>query len=543
MSENRPEWWIADLASLSLGAVSAAIYPTSAPRDVGYILRDCGARVVLVSSAAHLETVRRLRAEGATPALEHVVVFDPVPTDDAVQTLAAVSARGAGAPDPLCTRLPAISPTGLATLTYTSGTTGEPKGVMLSHENILSNVRGAKPIIDGLELADRLMLSFLPLSHSFERTLGYYAAIALDFRVAFNDDLARLSEDLIAVRPTLLVSVPRIYEKVYARVLAAASTPLKRRLLSWALAVGKERARRLRAGRDLPLGLRWRDALATRLIFSKMRARLGGRLRYAISGSAPLAVEVAEFLAAIGLEVFEGYGLSETSPVLTANRPGKVRFGSVGVPWPEVEIRIEPEPTGGDGEILARGPNVMLGYYGKREATAEVLSPDGWFRTGDIGHFDADGFLFITDRKKELLKTSGGKYVAPQPIENALRASPLVEQAVLLGDRRKYCALLIVPNSELLAQRLGRAVPAEVAALNADTEIGALFQALVDGVNAERGSWEQVKRFALLAEPLSLERGELTPTLKVKRRVVEQRYAELIETLYTDARERGTTGA
>jgi long-chain acyl-CoA synthetase len=405
---------------------------------------------------------------------------------------------------------------------------------MLSHRNLISNTLGASVLVDHLDLEERFMLSFLPLSHSLERMAGYYVAIHYGFKVAFAESVAKVVDNLVEVRPTLLVSVPRIYEKLHARVMEQASAGLKGKLLLWALGVGKQRSQYLRKQQQVPLLLALQHQVADKLVFSKLHQKLGGRLRYAISGGAPLAPEIAEFLLAIGLYVFEGYGLSETSPVLSANRPGKMKVGSVGLPFPEVEINIVPEPgRDRDGEILARGPNVMLGYYKKPEATAEVLDAEGWFKTGDIGFLDEEGFLHITDRKKELLKTAGGKYVAPQPIENQLKVHPLIEQAVVIGDQRKYCVALIVPKFEPLEKALGRPLPADRSQLNSDPQVRSLLQAAIDEVNRDLGSWEQIKRFAVLPAELTQESGELTPTLKVKRRVIEEKFRRQIDAMYT----------
>jgi long-chain acyl-CoA synthetase len=535
LSENRPEWWVSDLAILSLGAASTPIYPTSAPKAIAHIINDCRAALLFVSSSEQLAKVQALHASGELPHLQRIIVFDDIQIDDEQTfTLTEVCARGTARGDVVDERITHIGSDDVATLIYTSGTTGEPKGVMLTHGNIVANVEGAHSIVDQIELPDeRLMLSFLPLSHSFERTVGYYGAVALGFKVAFAESIDKLADNLAEVRPTLLVSVPRIYEKVYARVWATADTPRKQKILKWAIEVGKKYARLEIAGASVPAPLRLSYAIASRLVFAKMRARLGGRLRYAISGGAPLAVEVAEFLNAVGLRVFEGYGLSETSPILAANRPGHVKIGSVGLPWPGVEITIAADPEReNQGEILARGPSIMKGYYNKPKSTAEVLCDDGWFRTGDIGFIDDDGFLFITDRKKELLKTSGGKYVAPQPIENALKSDRLVEQAVLIGDRRKYCVALLVPDFTALKHTVRKELPADQATLNQDPQIAEHYHKVIERINRDLSSWEQIKRFYLLSRELSEEAGELTPTLKLKRRVIENKYAAAIDTLY-----------
>jgi len=538
LSENRPEWWIADLSILGLGCASAPIYPTNPPKDIAYILNDCGATLLFASSLEQLNKLRSLKKEGKLQTLERVVMMDEVSADeDWVFPLSEVRKRNSGAADPIEARLKELTEDDLATLIYTSGTTGEPKGVMLTHRNLVTNALGAHEVIDKLEIEEeRLMLSFLPLSHSFERTAGYYAAIEHDFKVAFAESIQQLVDNMGEVRPTLLVSVPRIYEKLYAKVMQGAQSGIKKVLVHWALKVGKQHAGFRLAGRPIPFWVGIKYAIATKLVFSKLHAKLGGRLKYAISGGAPLAPTIANFLNAVGLSVFEGYGLSETSPVLTANRPGKMKVGSVGIPWPDVEIKIDPDPEreGNDGEIMARGPNIMKGYYGKDDATREVLDEEGWFRTGDIGYVDPEGFLFITDRKKELIKTAGGKYVAPQPIENKLKVHPLIEQAVVIGDTRKYCVALLVPNFEGLELALEKPLPTDKSELNNDPQVRSLLQEAVDDVNRDLGSWEQIKRFALLPAEMTQDSGELTPTLKVKRRIIGDRYKEIIDSLYAD---------
>ena len=534
LSENRPEWCYADLALLSLGAVSAPIYPTNPPKDIAYILNDSGARLLFLSSLAQLEKIRELRAAGKVPKLERVVTFDDVRSDEEwVVPLSSVLQRNADHPDPIESRLAGVSPTDLATLIYTSGTTGEPKGVMLSHRNLVTNTLGAVVVFDYVDLPERVMLSFLPLSHSLERTCGYYAAIHYGFKVAFAESVLKLVDNMAEVRPTLLISVPRIYEKLYARVMEQASSGLKRKLVLWALGVGKRHAPLRLKGAPIPWGLAFKYRIAHKLVFSKLHQKLGGRLKFAISGGAPLAPEIADFLNAIGLTVFEGYGLSETSPIISANKPGKVKVGTVGVAWPGVEIKIAPEPDRDrDGEIVVRGPNVMLGYYNKEAATAEVLDSDGWLRTGDIGYIDNEGFLRITDRKKELIKTAGGKYVAPQPIENQLKVHPLVAQAVVIGDQRKYCVALLVPEFEALQKALGKPLPDDRAKLNEDPQARSLLQQAIDKINQDLGSWEQIKRFTILPAELTQETGELTPTLKIKRRVIEQKYKPQIDSMF-----------
>jgi len=530
LAENSPEWWLADLATLCLGGVTAPIYPTNPPKDIAYILNDCGAKLLFLSNAEQLDKIRKVRDAGKIDGLERVVIFDDMdPPEDWAFSLADVRKRNANAKDPIEERLDGIDEADLATLIYTSGTTGEPKGVMLSHKNLVSNVLGAAPVIEHLEYGEeKQMLSFLPLSHSFERTVGYYVAIHYDFKVAFAESVLKLVDNMGEIRPTMLVSVPRIYEKLYGKVMEGASSGFKKTLVNWAIAVGKEHSVFRLEEKEAPLWLSFKYSIATKLVFSKLHTKLGGRLKYAISGGAPLAKEIAEFLNAVGLTVFEGYGLSETGPILTANQPGAIRVGSVGKPWPEVTIKIAEE----DGEILAKGPNIMLGYFNKEEATKEVMDDDGWFHTGDIGHVDDDGFLFITDRKKELIKTAGGKYVAPQPVENQLKVHPLIEQAVIIGDTRKYCVALLVPSFESLENTLGKRLPTDRTELNDDPQVKALYQAAVDAVNEPLGRWEQIKRFHLLPAEMSQETGELTPTLKVKRRIVSTKFKAEIDAMY-----------
>ena len=534
LSENRPEWCFADLATLCVGGITAPIYPTSPTRDIAYILNDCKARLLFLSNQEQLAKVQQLRQEDRLPYLERVVIFDEVKEPlDFVINMSALIDQPEPVADHLEDRLAQIQPNDLATLLYTSGTTGEPKGVMLSHKNLLSNTLGAEVIIDHIDLPEKVMLSFLPLSHALERTAGYYVAIYFGFKVAFAESIAKLVDNMAEVKPTMLISVPRIYEKFYARVMESAQSGLKKHLIFWSLAVGKKQASYRLAGKAIPLLLQLKYALATKLVFAKLHQRLGGRLVCAISGGARLAPEIADFLNAIGLTVFEGYGLSESSPILTANCPGANKVGSVGKAWPDVEIRIVPDPIyDRGGEILARGPNVMLGYYQKPAATAEAIDTDGWLHTGDIGYLDDENFLYITDRKKELIKTSGGKYVAPQPIENILKVHSLIEEAVVVGEGRHFCAALIVPNFHLLQSLLARPLASDRSELNRDPQILRYFQEAVDKVNEALASWERIKRFYLLPVELSQDTGELTPSLKIKRRVVEEKFKTAIDSMY-----------
>ena len=535
ISESRPEWVLCDLAVLALGAVIVPIYPTLSAQQVRYILEDAGARLAIVSNSLQLEKAQDVRH--LLPALEAVVVIDEGAASKAsVMGLAEVAGRGHtqitsswGAGKAFRERARAVAPEQLATIIYTSGTTGEPKGVMLTHANLVSNLLAAHECLD--LTADDVALSFLPLSHSFER-MASFLYLFTGATMIFAESFDTIGRDIGLVRPTMVTGVPRVYEKMQGRILekGQAAPGAKAALFRWAIKVGTARARAaLRGNRPGPLTA-LQAAVADRLVFSKIRAGVGGRLRLAVSGSAPLPVSVMEFFAGIGMPIIEGYGLTETSPILTVNPPGALRVGSVGRAVRDVELRIAP-----DGEILARGANIMAGYYNKPDATAEVLK-DGWFHTGDIGTIDDGGYLSITDRKKDLLVTSGGKKIAPQPIENTLKRSPLVAEAVVLGDRRKYAAALIIPDFAALERRLmdlGRP-PAERDALVTREDVVALYEEIVSGLNRELSQYERVKRFALLPKEFSIDSGELTPTLKVKRKVVEEKCREVIESLYTE---------
>ncbi|HYT73825.1 MAG TPA: long-chain fatty acid--CoA ligase [Vicinamibacterales bacterium] len=535
MSDSRPEWLLADFAILTLGAVTVPIYSTLMPSQVRYMVADSGARVAFVSNIEQLEKLQRVRHE--LPGLEVVVVFDPAdqrPTS--VVTLDALVERGHvrlmsewGVARQFRDRARAVRPGQLATIIYTSGTTGEPKGVMLSHDNLISNLLAGRSVIGVNE--DDVSLSFLPLSHSFERLVSYIN-LAQGVTVIFAESMETIARDMAVVRPTVMTGVPRVYEKFQARILerGGALPQPRRSLFDWGLKVARARGRTEAMGGRVKGLLALAVALADRLVFSKIRDSVGGRLRCLVSGSAPLPIAVAEFFHGIGLPITEGYGLTETSPILTANPLGAARLGTVGKPIPGVEVRIA-----ADGEILARGPNVMMGYYNKPEETAAVLR-DGWFHTGDVGTLDADGYLTITDRKKDLLVTSGGKKIAPQPIEAVLTRSPLVAEAIVLGDRRRFASALIVPNFPALERRLkdlGRP-PAPREELVRREDVTALYQEIVDALNRDLSQYERIKKIRLLPREFSIESGELTPTMKVKRRVVEQNWADAIEELYKE---------
>ncbi len=529
MSDSRPEWVIADLAILTAGAVTVPIYPTLPPAPAGYILADSGAEVAIVADEVQAAKVRQVRPE--LPHLRELILIDGEDGAgrDGETTLAAVQARGHQrlmTEDGLARRYKedaaAIDAEQLATIIYTSGTTGDAKGVMLTHSAIVANLVDVDSAVHFEETDEAL--SFLPLSHAFERTT-VYMYLFKGVGVTFAESLDTVARDMVQVRPTVMTGVPRVFEKLHARVheMVAKAPAIRQRLFHWAVGVGGARVRAARDGGRPPL----LAGLADRLALSKVRDRTGGRLRFVCSGGAPLPVHVAEFLLAVGIPVLEGYGLTETAPVLTTNPLDAARPGTVGQPLPRVELRIAE-----DGEILARGPNLMRGYYGKPEATAEAIR-DGWFHTGDIGRFDDGGYLVITDRKKELLVTAGGKNIAPQPVEQRLKRHALVAEAVLIGDRRPYVTVLLMPDFAALAAALGEPPADDREALLGRSDVQGLYDPVVAAVNAGQPAYEQIKRYRLLPAELSIEGGELTPTLKVKRRVIAEKWGDLIDELYT----------
>ena len=527
LSENRPEWAIADLAILSLGAIVVPIYPTSSPQDVSFLLQNAGVRTLFLSS---LEHITRLQKEfQSTLKLDHVILFD-LHHDLKNGSMSYAALLELGRVEALNNKemyqsfVDGVSPQDLATIIYTSGTTGPPKGVMLTHGNFIANCEGAAERIKIGE--SDTALSFLPLSHVFERLAGYYFMIYCGASIAYAENMQTVPENMKEIRPTVCAAVPRFYEKVYARILEKVqAAPVKKKLFDWAVRTGRE----VRfAKRDPGLIQKLKLFAAQVLVLNKLKAGLGGRLRFFISGGAPLSKELAEFFYAAGILILEGYGLSETSPVIAVNSPEAFSFGTVGKPLVNVEVKIAE-----DGEILTRGPHVMQGYYQNPEATAAVLK-DGWFYTGDIGTLDNRGFLKITDRKKDIIKTSGGKMISPQNIENTVLGDPLFSQIVVLGDKRNYLVALIVPNaaevSRCAAEKGLEGKP--LAELLKHPDILSMIEARFRNKTKDLASFEQVKYYALLDHELTQSAGELTPTLKVKRKVVEEKYREIIEALY-----------
>jgi len=532
LSENRPEWAIADYACLAARCTDVPIYPTLPAKQAEYILRDSGAVAVLVSSAAQLEKVARVRER--LPALAHIIALDESATGAGVLRFEQVLERGRAArerhPDWRASALEVVEDD-LATLIYTSGTTGDPKGVMLSHGNIASNVTTCVALFSFT--ADDECLSFLPLSHIFERMFGHYCMLHAGVVINYAESVDTVPADMQETRPQIMASVPRLYEKIYARVLDSVrtSSPLRKRIFAWSREVGERWAEATIARRPVSPALKLQRALADRLVFAKLRARTGGRIRFFISGGAPLSPEIARFFYAAGLPILEGYGLTETSPVMAVNTFRNHRLGTVGKAIPEVEIRIAP-----DGEIVTRGPNVMCGYFNKPQATAEAIDEEGWFHTGDIGIIDADGYLSITDRKKDLIVTAGGKNIAPQPIEILARTSKFVSSAVMIGDRRPFPIMLVVPNP---AQVKGwvehKGLPdGELEQLVNHPDVRQKIEREVRMTLRDLAQFEMPKKLLILPKDFTVEAGELTPTLKVRRRIVEEHNRTAIEALYLE---------
>ena len=531
LSNNRPEWHMVDLAILDLGAVDVPFYPNLTPAQVAYQVADSGAKVAVAEDAEQMGKFLEKREE--LPGLEHLIQIEG-PAEEGVLLLGEVvdAHRGSAAVDRFWERAAGVEAGDLATIVYTSGTTGRPKGVMLSHLNFTSNVEAFLPRVP--VTSEDLALEFLPLCHVFERTAGYtYMSVGCRRAYCATADVADVIAD---VAPNIFASVPRLFEKIHATIMSKVETapPLRRKLFHWAVDTGWKVARlRLEGRRPGPL-LGLEHGLADHLVLSKVRAALGGRVKLCISGGAPLAQSLNEFFHAVGIPIQEGYGLTETSPGIgiAGSAPGENRLGAVGRALHNVEVKLAP-----DGELLVRGPSVFSGYWNNPEATAEAFDEDGFFHTGDIARIDEDGFIWITDRKKDLIVTAGGKNIAPQPIENELKKSPYIDNAVLIGDRRPYVVALLSPAAEELetwAARNGLGGTPLVELLGRP-EVRKLFDEAVERVNRDLARFERIKKFRVLTEPLTVETGHLTPTLKVKRRVVEKDFAELIEELYSSS--------
>jgi long-chain acyl-CoA synthetase len=534
LSSSRAEWAQADMAIFTAGCVTVPIYPSYPPHLIAYVVNDSQAKTLIVEDPAQL--AKALEARADMKGLEHIIVISGY---DAPQPAASVMSwetlRRLGRESRetqqalLADRVASVTPDDVATIVYTSGTTGPPKGVVQTHGNHVAAVTAAGQATPAEE--GWVHLLFLPLAHSFAR-LESFLGPHRGLTTAFAENLDKVGDNLKEVRPHFICSVPRVFEKVYGKILAGveAGSPIKKRIFNWAMDVGREVSRRQRAGQPVTGALAVKHKLAGRLVFEKLHEALGGRLRWAVSGGAPLSPDIAEFFHAAGILILEGYGLTETCPALTFNRPSRFKFGSVGQALSGIELSIA-----GDGEILARGPNIAtLGYYKQPEATAEVFEPTGWFHTGDIGRMDEEGFLYITDRKKDLIVTAGGMNLAPQNIENLLKTDPFVSQAMVYGDRRPYPVALITLNPEELAK-----FAREQGILTTDPTITVKHPKVVERVgrtveekNGQLQSYAKIKKFTVLAHDFTQEGGELTPTLKVKRKVVAEKYRDALEDLY-----------
>jgi long-chain acyl-CoA synthetase len=526
LAENRWEWPVVDFATLVLGAADVPIYPTLTAEQIAGLLIDSGARIAVVSNKAQYDKIASIRSRTQ---LERIVFMDDIPGGEGTPLSSLLKDADAAASTvdmEHWLRSYAVKPQDLATLIYTSGTTGEPKGVMLTHGNIASNLNYSTRAFSWDPNSS--CISFLPLSHITARHLDY-ALFCYGASIAYCGNFDRLPGALTTIQPTVFVAVPRVYEKIRDEVQRrAGSKPAVKKLFTWALATGRRHREQILRGKT-PSSLRWR--MADRLVFQKVKQAFGGKVRDYLAGGAPLGVDTAGWFADVGIRIFEGYGLTETSPVLALNNSHDHRIGSVGKPIESVECRFA-----ADGELLVRGPFVFAGYWHKPEATAQAIESDGWFHTGDIARQDADGFLYVTDRKKELLKTSGGKMIAPQPIESKLNNSPLVANAVLVGDRHKFISALIAPNFpalENLARQQGIGFSSR-ADLVANPAVQAEYEALIQSVNDGLANFETIKRFHLVPDEWSMDSGELTPTMKLRRRVVTQRYAAEIAAFYHD---------
>jgi len=530
LSENRPEWTMTDFACLCLGGVTVPVYTTLTPEQVKYIINDSDAKFVVVSNEELWAKVEGIKKD--LPQVRHIISF-AAQAPAGCLSLSEVIERGTkldhAQPGLFEQASRSLTPADEASIIYTSGTTGVPKGVILTHENLVFNVKTAAELLVFTE--KDTVLSFLPLSHILERMVTF-AYIYKGCTIAYSEGVDKVAQNLLEVKPHIMVSVPRIFEKIYAKVMdnVLASSGLKRKIFFWGLKIGKEYARHKLAGQPVGRWLRFRRNLAAKLVYHKIIEKTGGRIRFFVSGGAPLSKDIADFFYAVGLVIMEGYGLTETSPVIAVNTFENLRFGTVGKPIPGIEVKIAP-----DGEILTRGPHVMKEYYKKSAETKEIFEGD-WLKTGDIGYIDKDGFLLITDRKKDLIVTAGGKNIAPQPIENTLKTNPYIGNAVVIGDRRPFVSALIVPNFEKLEDyaRFGQIPFASRTDLVRNEKIVAFLKGEIDRATPNLASYERIKKIAVLDRDFEIERDEMTPSLKVRRNIVQDKYRTVIDGLYKE---------
>jgi long-chain acyl-CoA synthetase len=532
LSENRLNWAVSDYAILALGAVNVPIYPSLLSKHVEYLINDSESVAIIVSSEDQYNKVKEV--QGNCPSLKKIIVMDMADSGDFLtfnQLMDKGKVFNDNNPDHIEKQIKNTKADDMATIIYTSGTTGEPKGAMLMHSNFIANIEGGKEFVYVDE--NDTFLSFLPLCHVFERMVGHFLATYSGSTIAYAESIETVADNMGEVHPTVMASVPRLYEKIYAKVLANVEDGpgLKRKIFYWAIGVGKKYITAIMNKQPISGGLKFKRNLAFKLVFSKLAERVGGNMRFFASGGAPLSKEIAEFFGSAGLMILEGYGLTETSPIISVNEVDRFRYGTVGHPLNNVEVKIAE-----DGEILTRGPHVMIGYFNKEDQTKEAIDSEGWFHTGDIGHLDEDGFLKITDRKKNIIVTAGGKNIAPQAIEGSLVLNKYVEQALVVGDNRKFCSAIIVPSFEVLgAWAKGQGLSFESdEQLVKSSEVQDLFMQEVNNLNNNLASYESIKKVTLSDHLFSIESGELTPSLKVKRKVVEENFKDQIEAMYKE---------
>ncbi len=532
LSENRLEWPTADMAIISIGAIDVPMYPTLTAKQIEYILNDACTNAIILSNAFQLNKVLKIKNE--VRSLRHIIVMnekDCVGIPDVV-SFASVSERGMEHhklnPDYFPASIKTVLPDDTCTIIYTSGTTGNPKGVILTHKNFVSNITSSVQVIP-IGNQD-VLLSFLPLCHVFERMAGYYAAMSCGATIAYAESIDTVAENMVEIHPTIVTTVPRLFERIYNRLSKKIEkdSPRRRKIFYWAVDIGRKYMKAKKHGR-IPIALSLKHSLAEKFVLSKVKERTGGRIRFFISGGAALPRELGEFFEAVGVLIIEGYGLTETSPVISANRVDDYKFGTVGKPIPGIDVKIAE-----DGEILTRGPHVMKGYFNNKKATDEIIDKEGWLHTGDIGTFDGAGVLIITDRKKHLFVSSGGKNIAPQPIENLFSMSKFIDQFVLIGDRRMFLTALIVPDFDAIREFADKhnILYRDTKDLTRNPEINKIIEQDLQLLQKDLANYERVRRFALIEKPFSIESGELTPSLKIKRNVVEERYNDLIEEMY-----------
>ncbi len=532
ISENRPEWVYSDLAVLGLGGVDVPMFPSLTADSIEFILNNSESKGVIISNKFQLNKIEKVLKN--CKYLKFIIVFNENDYNSEIKnlyTFKQVQEIGRKLvkekPDMFQEAMDMTKENDVCTIIYTSGTTGEPKGVVLTHKNILSNVNSALETFPINK--DDIFLSFLPLCHTFERTAGYYTAFSAGCTVYYAESIETVASNLIEVKPTIVTSVPRLFERIYSKIIknVESQSVKKQKIFYWAIRIGMEYAKLKKEGK-VPPTLALKRKLAEKLVYQKLKEKTGGRLRFFVSGGAALARELGEFFEAVGIIIIEGYGLTESSPVIAANRTDDYKFGTVGKPIPGVEVKIA-----SDGEILARGPNIMQGYYKNKRETENTIK-DGWLYTGDIGVFDADGFLMITDRKKHLFKTSTGKYIAPTPIENTFLSSKFIDQFILIGDRRMFLSALIVPDFEALREFAdSNKIPYKTEQdLAKNDEIYKLLEKDLSKIQRKLANYERVRKFVLLDKPFSIESGEMTPSMKIKRKIIEEKYDYLIEQMY-----------